>query len=605
MTSSQQRSPSAESGRKEAESQIKPGALKKELSKRIDAVASGYLDDMKRSIDTIDKQASDKISATLGFEKELETKWNSITATLGDVTSLAAEIKSFPQRAGKIVNDLVEQYGKKADGAITSMKRILDVHSTTLGDAVSGTTKKWGTVVERAKKEMVDVSRKEADGLAEFFSKQISGMENIKAERIKTLDDLVSQELEAIKSEASVSQINFSRHVSSNTETVIRSLGDVEGRLKDDLLTSRTAFKNEADQRSRENDELSAQLLNRTRETMADLKGQLVVLMDREKEQAKQVSDSAKTQIGETTSQHTKALHQVIVSATTSFYEIIDKAGGDYREECQSIKGTIGSVFSQHVRNYTESVNSAIGEIGKSFAEHFEDCNKLTEDLGLKLEELLGIHKDRFEKTAILMTKGLTDCVDQDEAAIDGTSRKMLQEFTNNTIKIASEAGSIENLMRTAWAEIIDTQQINADKTWHYVTKTAVLHHMKDMVKRTKSTVTIVVPDLKDAPIKEVKEISKAIRINIVAGIDETIHKNLLRDLLSQGNIRLWNLTEKNYISCTRDAEEVLLAPVAQKDTDCVALVSVEEGFIKLIMKIVGPMWLASSKAVSLRSSNP
>jgi hypothetical protein len=156
--------------------------------------------------------------------------------------------------------------------------------------------------------------------------------------------------------------------------------------------------------------------------------------------------------------------------------------------------------------------------------------------------------------------------------------------------------------MRTAWAEITDTQQINADKTWHCVTKQAVLQHMKDMLKRTKSTVTIVVPALQEAPIKEVKEISKAIRINIIAGIDETQDKKVLRELFAQGNVRLWSLTEKDYISCTRDAEEVLIAPVARKDIDCVATVSIEENYVKLYHRFIGPMWMASSREVKERA---
>jgi hypothetical protein len=123
------------------------------------------------------------------------------------------------------------------------------------------------------------------------------------------------------------------------------------------------------------------------------------------------------------------------------------------------------------------------------------------------------------------------------------------------------------------------------------------------MVGRSKSTVTIVVPNLHEAPINEVKRISKAIRINIVAGVDATLHKNLVTELLNQGNVRIWNFPERNYVSCTRDAEEVLIAPIAPKDTDCIATVSVEEGFIKLIMKIVGPMWLASAREVRSVSS--
>ena len=598
LASAQPRSASVESEKKSNESQIKPSALRKDLSKQIDAATGSYVDEIEKSIEAVDKQASARISAVSGFEKELGKKWDSIKDALGEVTELTAQIKSFPQRAGSIVNDLVEQYGKRADSTIASTKRILNVHSTTLADAMSGTMKKWSTAVSKARTELVDLSRKRVETLEGLSLSQISQMERITVDRLKALADLVSQKIDAIKSEDLASQASVSKHVGSNIQIIGGLLKDLEGKLKNALLNSHNAFNNEMDLRTKENNELSAQLINRAKEMISDLKGELITLIDQGKEHAKQVCESTNSQLRETTSQQTKELHEIIIAATESFGAIIASATEGFRQEGQSIKEAVGATLSQHVRDYSEIVNDAINEIGRTFAEHFQDCDRLTEDFGRKLDELLATHQDGFEKTAAALTEGLTNCINQDESAIDDTSRKMLQGFTNDTTKTAKEAGSVENLMRTAWTEITDTQQISADKTWHYVTKQAVLHHMKDMVKRTKSTVTVVVPDLQEAPIKEVKEISKSIRINIIAGIDEARDKKLLRELFTQGNVRLWSLTEKDYISCTRDAEEVLIAPVTRKDTDCVATVSIEENYVKLYHKFIGPMWMASSREI-------
>jgi hypothetical protein len=598
LVSAQSRLAPAEPGKKGDESQIKPSALRKDLIKQIDSATSGYIDELEKNIETIDKQASARISSMSGFEKELEKKYDSIKEKLSDVTELTEEIKSFPQKAGRIVNDLVEQYGKKADSTIASTKRILNVHSTTLGDSISGTMKKWSTAVGKAKMEIADLSGKRLETLESLLSSQISEIEKITDDRINVLADLASQKLDAAKSENLALQASFSKHVDSNTMVIEGSLKDVEGKLKNALLTGHTAFTNEMNLRTKENNELSAELINDAKETIADLTGKLITLINRERENAKQICENTTSKLRENTSRQTKELSEIVASATKLFGEIIDSASSDFRAEGQSIKEEIVTTLSQHLKDYAESVNAAIGEIGKTFAEHFADCNRLTEDFGRKLEDSLAAHQDSFEKAAFGLTEGLTNCINQDEAAINATSQEMLQEFTNNTTKTTKEAGTVENLMRTAWAEIIDTQQINADKTWHYVTKQAVLHHMKDMVRRTKSTVTIVVPNLLEAPIKEVKEISKAIRINIIAGIDEAQDKKLLKELFTQGNVRLWSLTEKDYISCTRDAEEVLIAPVARKDTDCVATVSIEENYVKLYHKFIGPMWMASSREI-------
>ncbi|WXG43487.1 MAG: hypothetical protein WED04_05520 [Promethearchaeati archaeon SRVP18_Atabeyarchaeia-1] len=595
----------AESGKKGDEVPIRGSAVKKDVGKKIDEAVSDYVDGIKNNIDSLDKYASDRISAVMGFERELEKKWVSIRDTLGKVTELAQEIGSFPQGTSKIMSDLIDQYVRKADSTLISTKRLLNTHSTTLGDAMSNTTKKWNSITEKAKKEMTDLSSKRGEELIQILSKQISTIDKFTSERTKALAGLVAQKTEAMRSESIASQESTSRHIGTNLESVRGALADAEGQLDSALQANLEAFKTETDMRSKETDKLLEDWDRSTGEATATLKVQLATLVDGGKQQAKHVCESASSQLRETFSEQGKALHEIVTSASSSFGEITDIASKSFREEGESIKEGTTAVLSRHLADYTESVNKAIAEIDTAFAEHFEDCSRLTENLGQKLDELLTTHQDAYERSSTLMVEGLVSCLDQDEAAIDNISRRMLKEFTEDTTKTTKVAGSVENLMRTAWAEIIDTQQINADKTWHCVTKQAILHHIKDMAKRTKSTVTIVVPKLEEAPLKEVKEISKAIRINIIAGIDELQQKTLIKELLAQGNVRLWNRTEKDYMSCTRDAEEVIIAPVVGKDMDCVALVSVEEGFIKLIMKIVGPMWLASSKMVSLASLKP
>jgi hypothetical protein len=598
LTIAQPRAAPAESGRKGDETQTKGTAIRKDLSKKINEAASSYLVEIKKSTEVLDKHASDKISATLGFEKQLQKKWDAITDTLDKVTELAEEIKSFPQKTGTTVNDLIEQYGKKADGTVASTSRLLNVHSTTLENTISSTMKKWSATVEKAKKEIVELSEKGLDELSDIFSKHLSATDNVTTDRTKTLADLVTQKTDVIKSEALASQATISKHVGSNTESIKGSLKDAEGQMESALLANRAAFKTAMDSRSKEYNEVSAELISRVNGTTANLKEQLVIVINEGKEQTKKVCETASSQLRETISNQSKELYEITSSATRSFGEIIDAANKDYKEEGESVKGVIAAVLSQHLKEYAESVNNAIGEINTTFTEHFEDCNRLTENFGQKLDELLVTHQDKYEKSSVKMTEGLTNCINQDEKAINDTSQKMLRKFIDNTTTTGKEAGSVENLMRAAWAEIVDTQQISADKTWHYVTKQAILHHIKDMVKRTKSTVTIVVPNLEEAPLKEVKEISKSIRINIIAGIDELQHKKLLKELFAQGNVRLWGLTEKDYISCTRDAEEVLIAPVARKDTDAVATVSIEDNYVRLYHKFIGPMWMASSREI-------
>ena len=69
-----------------------------------------------------------------------------------------------------------------------------------------------------------------------------------------------------------------------------------------------------------------------------------------------------------------------------------------------------------------------------------------------------------------------------------------------------------------------------------------------------------------------------------------------VKPLVGRGNIRVRVRSEKDVYACVRDSEEVLLAPAALKDQDVVGVTTEEEGFIRFIMGIVGPIFQAKAK---------
>nr|MDO8134231.1 hypothetical protein [Candidatus Njordarchaeum guaymaensis] len=591
--------PSATRGRgKKTDATRAKSLLLKEATKRIDEAGKTYIEAMKKIIDTLEKSTSERISTVLRFEDGLATKWESIITTMSKVTELAESIKLFPSEIGKPADELIEKYGEKVNVSLSSTRRLLNVYLSSLGDQASGTLKKWSITVDKTKKELSDLFIKKQEEIGGFVSKQIAVMQNIAADRGKELADLASSKIESFKSQSSTAQSTITKQVASNTESTRGSLMDIENKLTGDLEASAKEFTQKIESECKENDDTSARVVDETAKAVTNLKEQFNSIVDREKIEVKQICEDASSELKETTSENSRELRSIVSSLTGSFSTILDEASEGYKKECESIKATIITVLSEHLKSYTEAVTMITGEVNSTFSRHFDDCNEMTGSFGRKLDELLTAHQTGYEESSNKMLRGLANCIDRGEAAINQNANRMLKEFTDNTTRIAKESNSVETFMRTAWAEITDTQQINADKTWHYVTRRAILNHLKDMVKRTKSTVTIVVPNLDEVPLKEIKEISKAIRINIVAGVDEILHKKLLKELLAQGNVRIWNLAEKDYISCTRDAEEVLIAPVAKRDLDCVATASVEENYVKLYHKFIGPMWMASSREI-------
>jgi hypothetical protein len=576
--------------------------LRKEISEKIDEITSDYIEAARKSVETSEKYTFAKINTTMKFEEELEKKWGSVTNTMAKVSNLTEAVTAFPQTLGRVLSELTVQYGKKVEATVSSTRRLLNVHSKTLEDETANTLKKWGVTIEKTMKELHDTSTKRQDELGEMMARQTNALDIVLADNTRGLTEIISKEIDGFRSENLNAQTLTARHIASNTEDIGGCLRGIQNKLKEALETTQESFNTTVESKCKENDDMSIGTINETSRVIASMKENLKSLIKTKKDLAKQICETTGSDLRQIASDYVKQLHDIASSLTSSFTTIVDAVNEGYKKESESTKTALIATLSQHIKNYTEAVNKVAAELNSTLTKHFDDCRTLTQGFGIRINELLTLHQTKYEAASNRMVEGLTTAVDQDEAVLNASSNRMLKEFTDNTTRTAKEASSIENLMRTAWAEITDTQQINADKTWHYVTKRAILSHMKDMVKRTKSTVTVVVPDIEEAPLKEVKEISKAIRIQIIAGVDENLHRKPLKELFMQGNVRIWSLAEKDYISCTRDAEEVLIAPVARKDTDCVATVSVEENYVKLYHKFIGPMWMASSREIREKS---
>ena len=90
------------------------------------------------------------------------------------------------------------------------------------------------------------------------------------------------------------------------------------------------------------------------------------------------------------------------------------------------------------------------------------------------------------------------------------------------------------------------------------VSKIAVITHISDMIIRTKSTITIVLPELEENIINTLLTVKPKIRVHLIAGLDMEADIEKIKKLLQKGNIRVWERTERDFLGCARDNEEVL-----------------------------------------------
>ena len=121
---------------------------------------------------------------------------------------------------------------------------------------------------------------------------------------------------------------------------------------------------------------------------------------------------------------------------------------------------------------------------------------------------------------------------------------------------------------------------------------------ISDMLIRTKSTCTVVVPTLSQEIVDLlVKQISKRVRIRVLADVDPFRDESLIAALKGQGNITIWAYPMRDFYAVTRDGAEVLLAPVT-RDGELTSFLTEQDALVRAIQQIINASFMARSKEV-------
>ncbi|MFX1486046.1 MAG: helix-turn-helix domain-containing protein [Promethearchaeota archaeon] len=290
----------------------------------------------------------------------------------------------------------------------------------------------------------------------------------------------------------------------------------------------------------------------------------------------------------------------------------IQKYTADNSNSKTSVEGS-SKAFSEGFRELTETMKSDVKTLGsehaKSFAAFAKEVNsslgeKLTESVERLISnnaDMLASHESQYIDNSKELKSKLVGNVDSVIDVIKSTSNDINRKAGESMNLIGADAKNNEEMLMAAWNEVSRTALSEAQESWHLVTKTAILVHITDMLLRTKSTITIVIPELADVPIENLLATRPQIRVHVVTGIDMTKDVPKIKRLLEKGNIRVWDRPARDSFGCARDAEEVMLAPAVGEPQRIVATISEHPGYVELFHKIFGPMWMASSREIKLR----
>ncbi|MEA2070296.1 MAG: helix-turn-helix domain-containing protein [Asgard group archaeon] len=119
---------------------------------------------------------------------------------------------------------------------------------------------------------------------------------------------------------------------------------------------------------------------------------------------------------------------------------------------------------------------------------------------------------------------------------------------------------------------------------------------IKDMLIRTKSTCTLVVPTINNELAEFIQnQISRRVRVRILADLKPFEDEALIAAFKEQGNISLWQYTMRDFFAVTRDGAEVLLAPVS-RDGELTSFITEQDALVRAVQQIINASFMARSK---------
>ncbi len=329
--------------------------------------------------------------------------------------------------------------------------------------------------------------------------------------------------------------------------------------------------------------------------------------------------------------------HNAFTNSRTEIATVIDRAGGDI----VATLNDVSSDLSEHKHTGHSRLDKGVSAATTGAQSRLESAKVMVnstvkssvQNLGSTEERLGGSISSAANKLSSESIAALSEFLEKSSAAIERVSVSAKNDIRSGYDDIMAHAGSLENILADAVNDLekrpaigiseesvdeavglatetpLDTQRVadvlskvwerlgttdfpGAKKTWTIVTRDAVLAHMKDMLARAKSKVTLIIPEAHDIPTDTLKELKSTIGVELVVTESPVLNREA-GPLVGRGNIRVRSRSEKDVYACVRDSEEVLLAPAASADSDVIGFVSEDDGFVRFVMSIIGPIFQA------------
>lgn len=376
----------------------------------------------------------------------------------------------------------------------------------------------------------------------------------------------------------------------------------------------------------------SEEYIKDTRKTTDDIKDDVTTIFSRENENLG----------NETTELDHKAQETITVQLETLATDMageVDTTLQNGIKDCSSttikLKDSLESSIKQHHRQFDEAINQHKDNSLKHYTEFDTDVkqirenwirdvddkfivgkrdvsDKITAEISLwgdesanldrTLSEMLSDHKSKYEENAKTLQNSLSNTTKDTAQNIKDAIADFTLQFMNSIDDGTELSEQNEDKLKDIFNASSALPEISEITTWQVIGRDAMVSAIKDAIYRTKSSVIIVTPVVIPEVLQVVSEFAfqkKAARFMLTSHFPMDQYGDIIRKMMSLGNIQFRQLnTQGDFYAVTRDAEEVIIGPFTDNESEMISVVSNQSSYAKLYSQFIGPIFQANSRPI-------
>lgn len=578
--------------------------LKETLKKQAGIEKASSEDDLRKIGDDIGEIFSNTVK---GAELELGKSSVATASTIPKLTDYCSSIETLVKKIESAIDASFKQFVYESDTTGKTFKELLSKQGESSESSLMEISQKTNEQQTVTAKEVNDLVSEAHNNLNSILTSNLDDMDQ-SVQRVKSdLSELAVQSTKSIETTRSATQTNINNQISTTVKANREAMESMANNMRSVLSSIAKGLDDSTASLQKELDSLAIQSVDEIKSITGEYTKKVSESRESASNRIDQIAGEGAKDLNELSTKHTSETLNAISPITIAVTKTTNTSLESFKSEALGARERFQGIISTHLQEYEREAFGAGGTCGYLLTRSYEKHREVSMVDERKMSETLLTNQTRSENAINKTNTSLTGVIERNEALIKDESKGVLTSFRDSIDKLRKASAGAERVLHSAWMELEKTPQYASEKTWPAITKTAIMAAMQEMVKRTRNHIVIVLPTIQEAPLGDIKSVKKATRVTLVLSsmTGDQKETEMLAEMTKQANITIRVGPNLSCFGCSRDNEEMLFAPVTEKDEELVGVVSSMENYVQFFDRIVLPALLGSSHDIKEPPAQP